>query len=84
MTWEGFEKQKKAQSNIGHTFTPILPSSLPKTTTIVTRFLQNAKSGYPLQVIVVSHAWGISVRGYPEQFDLSWLDEVVPCNWKGS
>jgi hypothetical protein len=44
---------------------------LPKTTTIVTRFLQNAKSGYPLQVIVVSHAWGISVRGYPEQFDLS-------------
>jgi hypothetical protein len=36
-----------------------------------------AKAAISLQVISFSHAWGFSVRGFPEQFDLSF-DEVVP------
>jgi hypothetical protein len=34
-----------------------------------------AKAAISLQVNVVSHAWGFSVRGFPEQFHLSKLDE---------
>jgi hypothetical protein len=62
---------KKGTIQIERTYPANLPSSLPKTTTFLTKILQNGKIGHPMQINVVSHAWGISVQGFPGQFGLS-------------
>jgi hypothetical protein len=46
--WGSFVIIKKALSEFGRTYPVILPSSLPKTTTFLTSFLQNGNSGHLL------------------------------------